>query len=83
LWTYVAGVALIAGGAGLIVPRTTRIAGISVGTMLFTWVCILHIPRALAAGPAAQRNECTAVFEALSFAGLALVLAERSASSSR
>jgi uncharacterized membrane protein YphA (DoxX/SURF4 family) len=81
LWTYVAGVALIAGGAGLILPLTTRIAGISVGMMLFTWVCILHIPRALAAGPAAQRSEWTAVFEALSFAGLALVLAERSASS--
>ena len=78
MWAYIAGVALIAGGAGLIVPQTTRIAGLSVGLMLFTWVCILHIPRALAALPANQRNEWTAVFEALAFAGIALMLAERS-----
>jgi uncharacterized membrane protein len=83
LWTYFAGVALIAGGLGLIVARTTRIAGFSVALMLFTWLCILHIPRALAAGPANQRNEWTAVFEALAFAGIALVLTQRSASSRR
>ena len=77
-WTYVAGVALIAGGFGLIVPQTTRIAALSVGLMLFTWVCILHIPRALAAQPANQRNEWTAVFEALAFAAIALALAQRS-----
>jgi uncharacterized membrane protein len=82
-WAYFAGLALIAGGFGLIVPRTTRIAGFSVALMVFTWVCILHIPRALAASAAAQRNEWTAVFEALAFAGIALVLTERSASSSR
>jgi uncharacterized membrane protein len=79
-WTYFAGVALIAGGAGLIVPRTTRIAGISVGMMVFTWLWILHIPRALAAAPANQRNEWVAVFEALAFAGIAFVLAQRSSS---
>jgi uncharacterized membrane protein len=83
LWAYVAGVALIAGGSGLIVPLTTRMAGVSVGLMLFTWVCILHIPRALVAAPANQRNEWTAVFEALAFAGIALVLTQRSASSNR
>jgi uncharacterized membrane protein len=77
VWTYVAGTALIAGGCGLIVPRTTRIAGFSVGLMLFTWVCILHVPRALAALPANQRNEWTAVFEALAFAGIAIILATR------
>lgn len=81
LWTYVAGVALIAGGAGLIIPRTTRLAGISVGFMLFTWVLILHIPRAFAALPANQRNEWTAVFEALAFAGIAFMLAQRLAPS--
>jgi uncharacterized membrane protein len=76
VWAYIAGVALIAGGAGLMVPQTTRMAGVSVGLMLFTWVCILHIPRALAAAPANQRNEWTAVFEALGCAGIALALAK-------
>ena len=83
LWTYVAGLALIAGGAGLFVAQTARIAGVSVGLMLFTWVCILHIPRAFLAQSANQRNEWTAVFEALAFAGIALVLAQRPVSSRR
>ena len=82
LWTYGAGVALIAGGLGLIVPQTTRIAALSVGLMLFSWIFILHVPRAFAAQPANQRNEWTAVFEALAFAAIALVLARRSALSS-
>ena len=77
-WAYITGVALAAGGVGLIVPRTARIAGLGVGLMLFTWVCMLHIPRALAAAAANQRNEWSAVFEALAFSGLALVLARRS-----
>ena len=81
-WTYFAGLALIAGGSGLIVPRTTRLAGLSVGFMLFTWVCILHIPRAVLAAPANRRNEWTAVFEALAFSGIALMLTGRSRSSS-
>lgn len=83
VWTYVAGVALIAGGGGLIIPRTTRLAGIGVGLMVFAWVWILHIPRALAASPANQRNEWTAVFEAVAFAGIAFMLAQRSVSSRR
>jgi uncharacterized membrane protein len=78
MWTYAAGVALIAGGVGVIVPHTTWIAGSAVGLMLFTWVCILHIPRAVTAGPAGQRNEWTAVFEALAFAGIAFLFARRS-----
>jgi uncharacterized membrane protein YphA (DoxX/SURF4 family) len=77
-WTYFAGVALIAGGAGVIVPKTTRVAGIAVGLMVFTWFVVLHIPRALAAAPAAQPNEWIAVFEALAFAGIAFALTEAS-----
>jgi len=77
VWVYVAGVALIAGGAGLMVPRSSAIAGLATGLMLFTWVIILHIPRALAAAAANQRNEWTAVFEALAFAAVALLLTKR------
>jgi uncharacterized membrane protein len=75
-WAYFAGVALIAGGAGLIVPRTVRLAGTLTGVMLFLWVLLLHIPRALAAAdPRSIRNEWTAVFEALAMSGVAFVLA--------
>jgi uncharacterized membrane protein len=47
-WTYFAGVALLAGGLGMMVPKTARLAGIWSGIMVFSWVLLLHIPRALA-----------------------------------
>jgi uncharacterized membrane protein len=76
VWTLMAGTALIAGGIGLIVSRTAPLAGFAVGVMIFSWFVILHIPRAIAAAPAAQRNEWIAVFEALAFAGIALVVTD-------
>jgi uncharacterized membrane protein YphA (DoxX/SURF4 family) len=79
-WTYFAAVALIAGGLGLMVPWTTRLAAFLSGLMIFLWVILLHVPRALAAPDAGQlRNEWTAVFEALAFAGLGFVLAKKDA----
>ena len=72
-WTYFAGVALIAGGAGLMLSQTARLAGALSGLMIFLWVVLLHIPRA-ASNLYDSRNEWTAVFEALAFSGLALIL---------
>ena len=72
-WTYFSGVALVAGGAGLLLSKTARMAAILSGLMIFCWFVVLHIPRAIAAGQ--NRNEWTAVFEALAFSGIAFVLA--------
>jgi hypothetical protein len=74
-WTYFAGVALIAGGSGLMVPWTAPLAGTLSGLMVFIWFLILHIPRAIAADPGNARNEWIAVFEALAVSGLAFVVA--------
>jgi uncharacterized membrane protein len=74
-WAYFAGVALLAGGAGLLVTKTARLAAALSGVMIFLWVVLLHVPRALAAVPAQHRNEWTAVFEALAFSGIALTIA--------
>ena len=74
-WTCFAGVALIAGGAGLIVPRTARLAAALSGLMILLCLVLLHIPRALNAPDAQSRNEWTAVFEALAMSGIAFVLA--------
>lgn len=82
-WTYFAGVALIAGGAGILLPRTLRPAALLSGLMIFLWVLLLHLPRALGAEPAARRNEWTALFEALAFSGIALVLAGSRAAPAR
>jgi uncharacterized membrane protein len=72
-WTYFTGVALIAGGVGIIVPPTSRLAGGMSGLMIFLWVFLVHIPRALA--DLSNANETTAVFEALAFSGVGFILA--------
>ncbi|HKA87940.1 MAG TPA: hypothetical protein VKE22_09755 [Haliangiales bacterium] len=82
-WTYFAGVALIAGGVGMNFPPTARLAASLSGLMIFLWVVLLHVPRALAAIPENRRNEWTAVFEALTFSGVAFVLAAVTSSAPR
>jgi uncharacterized membrane protein len=76
-WTYAAGVALIAGGAGLVVRATARQAGVLTGLMIFSWVFFVHIPRALRTFPQTT-NEMTAVFEALAMSGIAWLAAASS-----
>jgi len=71
-WTYFAGVALIAGGIGILVPRTVRLAGSLSASMIFLWVLLVHIPRALA-GPN-HPFETAGVFEALALSGVALLV---------
>ena len=46
-WTYFAAVALIAGGIGLVLAVTSRLAATLVGLMVLTWFFVLHIPRGL------------------------------------
>jgi uncharacterized membrane protein len=72
-WTYFSGVALVAGGFGLCVPQTTRLAAALSALMIFLWVLLLHIPRAVA--DLQDSNETTAVFEAIAVAGTALLVA--------
>jgi uncharacterized membrane protein len=73
-WTYFAGAALIASGVGIILNIKARLAATLLGAMMFTWVLILHIPRAVADPSGAMGNEWTSVFEALAFSGIAFIL---------
>lgn len=73
-WTCLVGVALIAGGIGLVVPRTARLAAALVGAMIFTWLLVLHIPRGVTMN---NRNEWTAVIEALAMSAIAFSLLAR------
>ena len=73
-WAYFAAVALLAGGVGLILPPTSRLAAALVGAMIFIWLLVLHIPRGVAMH---NRNEWTAVIEALAFSGIAFALVAR------
>jgi uncharacterized membrane protein len=69
-WTYFGGVALIAGGLGLLIPQTSRWAALLSGLMIFSWFFIVHVTREIA-GVA----DGIAVFEALATAGMLFVIA--------
>ena len=74
-WVYFTGVALIAGGLGILLPQTQRLAATMSGLMIFLWVVLLHIPRALA--DLHDVGETSGVFEALALSGVAFILADR------
>jgi uncharacterized membrane protein len=75
LWVYFTGIALIAGGVGMLVPKTARLAALMSGIMMLLWVILLHIPRALA--DLHNIGETSGVFEALALSGAAFILADR------
>ena len=73
-WTYFGGIALIAGGVGLLIPRTARLAALLSGLMVLSWFFIVHVSREIA-GVA----DGIAVFEALLTSGILFVLTARGA----
>ena len=68
-WARFAGVALMAGGLGLLFRRTMAAAALLVGLMLFSWVWIVHLPRTFV-----SVSDAIALFEALAFSGIALLI---------
>lgn len=72
-WAAFTGVALMAGGLGILLPPTVRWAAGLSGLMIFLWVILLHLPRALASPHDA--GETSAIFEALALSGVALLVA--------
>ena len=65
----------MAGGIGIMVRRVARLASLMVGVMIFLWVLMLHIPRAIVDPYTNVGNEWASVFEALAFSGMAFMLA--------
>jgi len=71
-WTYFAAIALIAGGIGVLVPRTARLAATLSGVMLFSWVFLVHIPLAINTHTV---SEISRGLQALSDSAVAFMLA--------
>jgi uncharacterized membrane protein len=71
-WTYFAAIALIAGGIGVLVPGTARLAATLSGIMLFSWVFLVHIPLAIRTQTV---SEVSRGFQALSDSAVAFMLA--------
>ncbi|MDB5014076.1 MAG: DoxX [Daejeonella sp.] len=72
-WTYFAGISLIAAGLGLVISKTVRVASLLSGLMIFIWMLILHLPRAIASP--LDVNEWLGCFETMAFSGILFVLA--------
>jgi hypothetical protein len=73
-WTYFAAAALLAGGIGMLVPQTRRLASTMTGWMVFSWVFLVHVTLIFTIGP----QEWMGVFEALGISGVCLSVAGRS-----
>lgn len=74
-WCYFAGAALMLSGIAIILKVQLKTAALLLGLMIFLWLIMLHIPRALVAPGTDKGNELTSVFEALGFSGIAVLIA--------
>ena len=74
-WIYFAGLALIGSGIGIILKIKPGLMAALLGTMIFIWVIILHIPNALTSTIADKDGEVTSAFLALAYCGIAFVIA--------
>jgi uncharacterized membrane protein len=76
-WTYFCGIALIAGGVGVLMKQTRRWAAALTGLMILLWFFLLHIPRA--SYTPGNYGEWMGVFESFTFSGILFTLAGLSA----
>jgi hypothetical protein len=74
-WIYFTGSALIGSGMAIILKFKLPLMAALLGTMIFIWVLILHIPKAIAAPVADNGAEVSSAFLALAYCGIAFVIA--------
>ena len=74
-WTYLAGVALIGSGISMIFSIKTRLIATLLGSMIFIWFAILHVPRIINSPVTDLEGEVTSAFLALAYSGIAFVIA--------
>ena len=74
-WLYITGAALFCSGTAILLNWKRRLAATLLGTMIFIWVIILHIPNSLSAPLAVNEGEVTSAFLALAYCGIAFVIA--------
>jgi uncharacterized membrane protein YphA (DoxX/SURF4 family) len=73
-WMYFCGAALFGSGIAIILKIKTGLIATLLGTMIFIWFIILHVPRVIAAPGADRRDEITSAFLALAYCGIAFVI---------
>jgi uncharacterized membrane protein YphA (DoxX/SURF4 family) len=75
IWMYVTGAALIGSSLAILLGIRRRLFAALLGIMILIWVIILHIPKATGAPLANNEGEVTSAFLALSYCGIAFVIA--------
>jgi uncharacterized membrane protein len=76
-WTYIAGIALMSGGFGLVFRSTRKWSALLTGIMIFAWFILVHVPRAIGTPNTDIPNygEWMGVCESFAFAGILFALA--------
>jgi hypothetical protein len=74
-WTDFAGAALMLSGITIILKIQLKLSALLLSLMIFLWLLMLHIPRAVADPYSLQGNEVSSVFEAFGFSGVAYLIA--------
>jgi uncharacterized membrane protein len=74
-WLYLTGTALFCSGIAMLLNIKRRLGAMLLGTMIFIWIIILHIPYALKAPLASNAGEVVSAFLALAYCGIAFVIA--------
>jgi hypothetical protein len=74
-WMYFTGVALIGSGLAIILKIRSGLVAAFLGTMIFTWFIILHIPRVIVSPVIYLGSEVTSALIALAYSGIAFVIA--------
>jgi uncharacterized membrane protein len=74
-WMYFTGLALIGSGIAIILKIKLRLMAALLGTMIFIWFIILHVPKVIASPFADMGDEVTSAFLALAYCGIAFVIA--------
>ncbi|MBC6992377.1 DoxX family protein [Hymenobacter sp. BT491] len=77
-WTYFAGVALIGAGSAIILGRKRREVAFLLGTMLFLWVFLVHLPSAIAHPSPVPGGAISSLLEAVAYSGTAFLIAATS-----
>ncbi|PWU04769.1 MAG: hypothetical protein C5B52_00785 [Bacteroidetes bacterium] len=76
VWAYIAGVGLFGSGIAILLKIKIQLIPILLGSMIFTWFVILHIPKVIDAAPGGERvGETTSALLALAYCGTAFVIA--------
>jgi hypothetical protein len=74
-WLYFTGAALFCSGVAIILKINQCLFAMLLGSMIFTWFIILHVPRIIVSAAADTGSEIASAMLALAYCGIAFVIA--------